>query len=188
MSVKQLKTKRFILKKMVDGDQEDYYSLSCNAEVMKYVTGYALSREESDKMFDEFLLENADGSYLGRYFIWETLTGTLIGAAKLDRVGEEMEFGYRIHQDHWGKGCATEVAEGLIRFLIEELGEKSIIAFVNIDNAASIRVLEKAGMTNIEMIEDLDEVKCKFQYIQQTGLGIKRVLNTVLGFIGKKNV
>ena len=185
MSMNQPHTSRFILTKMVDGDQEEYYSLSCNESVMKYVTGYALSREESDAMFEGFLLENADESDLGRYFIREKITGNLIGAAKLDKVGEEIEIGYRIHQDYWGKGIATEVAEGLIRFAREKIGARDVIAFVNIDNAASIRVLEKVGMVNVELIEDIDEMKYKFHYSHRT-LSIKTVIDTVLGLIGKR--
>ncbi|MCE7043517.1 GNAT family N-acetyltransferase [Dyadobacter sp. CY312] len=173
MSSNLPQTNRFILTKMVDGDQEEYYSLSCNEEVMKFVTGYALTREESDEMFKVFLLENVLDVNLGRYFVREKVTGTLIGAAKLDKVGEEIEVGYRIRQEYWGKGVATEVAEGLIRFAREQIGAKDVIAFVNINNAASIRVLEKVGMLNVELIEDLDEVKYKFRYAHQTKFVIK---------------
>jgi RimJ/RimL family protein N-acetyltransferase len=185
MSSRQPDTERFILTKMVDGDQHEYYTLSCNEEVMKFVTGYALTREESDEMFGGFLLENQGESDLGRYFIREKITGVLIGAAKLDRVEEEIEIGYRIHQNFWGKGIATEVAEGLIRFARRTMGAESVIAFVNVNNAASIRVLEKAGMVNVEKIEDLDEVKYKFRYSPQTTVSIKSVIDTVLGLIGK---
>jgi RimJ/RimL family protein N-acetyltransferase len=164
MSFYKIATERFGLVRMADGGQEKYYSLSCNENVMKFVTGYALTREESDEMFRGFLLENTVDEHLGRYFIEDRLSGELIGAAKLDRVGDEVEIGYRIHQAFWGRGIATEISIGLIRYAREKMGAKNVIAFVNIHNAASIRVLEKAGMENVEMIEDIDEIKYKFRY------------------------
>ena len=165
---------------MADGDQEKYYSLSCNEKVMKFVTGYALTRQESDAMFRGYLLENKIDKNLGRYFIEDLLSGELVGAAKLDRVGEEIEIGYRIQEVFWGNGVATEIAEGLMRYARKEMGAQTVIAFVNINNAASIRVLEKAGMMNVETIEDLDEVKYKFSYSHKNSSLIKTVLS-ILG-------
>ncbi|TDE16805.1 GNAT family N-acetyltransferase [Dyadobacter psychrotolerans] len=183
MSVYKITTKRFGLFRMADGDQERYYSLSCNENVMKFVTGYALSRDESDEMFQGYLLENDIDEHLGRYFIEDRLNNELIGAAKLDSIGEEIEIGYRIQEVHWGKGIATEIAAGLIRFAEKTIGAKKVIAFVNVNNGASIRVLEKAGMANVETIEDLDEVKYKFSYSHQTNPIMKKLLYIILGLI-----
>lgn len=176
MSVYKITTRQFGLFRMRDGDQEKYYSLSCNEKVMKFVTGYALTREESDEMFRGFLLENDLDKDLGRYFIEDKISGELIGAAKLDKVGEEIEIGYRIQEAHWGKGVATEVASGLVRYARNQMRSKSVIAFVNVENAASIRVLQKAGMVNVERIENLDEIKYKFRFLPKVRRIIKRLL------------
>lgn len=179
----RIQTKRFVLRKMTEGGQDDYYLMSCNEEVMKYVTGYALSREESDKMYQEYLEENANDSILGRYFIRDRVTGELVGIAKLDLVGEDVEIGYRIRKEHWGRGVATEVAKWLLYIGHSRLNADRVIAFVNVDNAASIRVLEKIGMQNIERIEDLDEIKYKFIHLNQTQFYMKKVLYAILGLV-----
>ena len=168
---------------MTAADGDKYYRLCNNPNVMKFVTGYALNRDESDEMLGAFLVENENDPYLGRYFIEDRRNGDLIGAAKLDKVHGEIEIGYRIQEEHWGKGVATEIASGLIDFARKQLGISSVIAFVNINNAASIRVLEKAGMENIETIEDLDEVKYKFSYSPKTSPNMKKVLYIILGII-----
>ena len=184
MSSNLLHTKRFVLVKMVDGDQSLYHSISCNQNVMKFVTGYALSRRESDEMFRCILEDNESDEILGRYFIRDRKNGEVIGAAKLDQIGPEIEIGYRIREEYWGKGIATEVAKGLIRFSKDVLGIRKVIAFVNVENYASIRVLEKAGMLNAELIEDIDEVKYKFTYVHKIRFTLKGILFVILSLIG----
>lgn len=175
MGIQPIKTKRFVLTKMTAADGEKYFRLSNNDKVMKYVTGYSLNRIESDEMLKGFLAEYGNDTYLGRYLIEGIENGELIGAAKLDQIGSEIEIGYRVLEEQWGKGIATEVAAGLIRFALKNLNASNVIAFVNVHNSASIRVLEKAGMINVERIEDLDEVKYKFVYTSS----IQKVLNKI---------
>ncbi len=47
----------------------------------------------------------------------------------------------------WGQGLAAEAARVLIRYGFEALGFNEIIASTDASNEASIRVMEKAGMT-----------------------------------------
>ncbi|WP_051350164.1 GNAT family N-acetyltransferase [Dyadobacter alkalitolerans] len=184
MQVKSIKTEHFVLTKMSAADGDKYFRLSNNDNVMKYVTGHALDRQESDKMLATFLAEYGTDTFLGRYLI-EGISGDLIGVAKLDMDGSDVEIGYRIMEEHWGKGIATEIATGLIRFAKRELNARQVIAYVNVSNAASIRVLEKAGMVNMERIEDPDEVKYKFVYSPQNPMPIKKVFSRILRLIGK---
>lgn len=183
MILKPIYTERFILTKMTAGDGDKYFRLSNNDNVMKYVTGYSLTREESDHMLRGFLEEYGMDTYLGRYLIEDRFSGELIGAAKLDKVGQAVEIGYRVMEEFWGRGVATEIATNLIRFSQSVLKARDVIAFVNVNNTASIRVLEKAGMVNTETIEDIDEVKYRFNYSPKTSLSMKKVLYTIIGLI-----
>jgi RimJ/RimL family protein N-acetyltransferase len=55
--------------------------------------------------------------------------------------------GWVVRRDAWGHGYASEAAVALIRFAVDELGLHRIEATCHPDNAASARVMEKAGMT-----------------------------------------
>ena len=68
----------------------------------------------------------------------------LIGSIGLGRDGDEVELGYWIARGHWGQGYATEAARAVLN-LARALGHRRIIATHFADNAASGRVLEKAG-------------------------------------------
>ena len=68
----------------------------------------------------------------------------LIGCAGLARHGDEVELGYWIARSQWGQGYATEAVRAVLR-LAEALGHRRIVASHFADNAASGRVLVKAG-------------------------------------------
>jgi RimJ/RimL family protein N-acetyltransferase len=55
------------------------------------------------------------------------------------------EVGYWLGEELWGRGIVTESVELLTRYLFDDLGLLRLFALPLADNAASIRVLEKAG-------------------------------------------
>lgn len=57
------------------------------------------------------------------------------------------EIWYKFHPKHWGKGYATEASLGLLQFGFETLDLHRIEAGCAVDHKASIRVMEKLGMT-----------------------------------------
>jgi RimJ/RimL family protein N-acetyltransferase len=59
---------------------------------------------------------------------------------------EEVELGYALFADFWGAGLATEVARALVQMGLRHHGFASVVAFTRVDNYASRRVLEKAGL------------------------------------------
>ncbi len=57
------------------------------------------------------------------------------------------EIWYKLDPNLWGLGFATEAANAMIRYCFEELDIHRVEAGVAVENQASIRVLEKIGMT-----------------------------------------
>ena len=97
----------------------------------------------------EFAARVADTG-LPSFFI--TLPGangaSLIGCAGLCRDGDDVELGYWIARDHWGRGFATEAVRAVLA-VARGLGHRRIVASHFLDNPASGRVLEKAGFRPI---------------------------------------
>ena len=58
----------------------------------------------------------------------------------------EASLGYELDPAHWARGYATEAARRMIEFGFQELGLHRVEAWCHVDNASSIRVLEKLGM------------------------------------------
>ena len=79
--------------------------------------------------------------------------GRIIGSVGLghDENGE-VQLGYWIARDHWGRGYATEAARAVLR-LARVLGHRRLVANHFADNPASGRVLRKVGFKPTGRIE-----------------------------------
>jgi len=60
---------------------------------------------------------------------------------------EQAELSIYFLRGSWGLGLATECATALRDFAFAKLEIRRIIAYCDVDNAASARVLEKTGFT-----------------------------------------
>lgn len=60
---------------------------------------------------------------------------------------EELEIGYRLARDAWGRGYATEAAVASRDFARDVLLRQRVISLIQPANVASARVAEKVGMT-----------------------------------------
>jgi RimJ/RimL family protein N-acetyltransferase len=59
----------------------------------------------------------------------------------------EIEIGWGIFREHWGRGFATEAVVEVLRWVFEVRKERRAIALIDAKNARSLRVAEKLGMT-----------------------------------------
>jgi len=93
-----------------------------------------------------------------RFGPWTALlkeTGEAVAAVDLHFAGEgiagveadEIEVGWVVAVDARGRGLATEVGSAAIAYAFDVLGVDEVVAYTSPDNAASLRVMEKLGMT-----------------------------------------
>ena len=60
---------------------------------------------------------------------------------------QEAELWYELTQKVWGRGIATEASWACVRYAFEEVGMERVIAGADASNTASLRVIEKLGMS-----------------------------------------
>ncbi|MFD2520442.1 GNAT family N-acetyltransferase [Emticicia soli] len=112
--------------------------------VMKYITGHALTTEEA---IDRYL-RYTDDPIFGNYFVLDNITNKTIGLIKfVEDAPGIIEIGYSLFEEHWGKGYATEMAEAMVDYALKALKPQKLIGFVDSRNPASMRVLEKVGLS-----------------------------------------
>ena len=70
----------------------------------------------------------------------------LIGCAGLSLEPRGGEIGYWIAKAHWGRGYGSDAARRLVALAFETFGLARVRAASHVDNPASARVLEKAGL------------------------------------------
>jgi len=145
-----LETERLILRKVTKEDIEDMYLYGSDEEVSKYVTWNTHETIADTKGFVEFVLNKYENKQVSPWGIEYKENGKFIGT--IDFVWWQpnhkiAEIGYVISKDYWGKGLTTEVAKELVKFGFEEMDLVRVQARCDVENIASARVMEKAGMT-----------------------------------------
>lgn len=108
--------------------------------------------------FIKVLSESADMAGRLCWFITEKKQNIIIGSigfkAKPDKSGV-VEIGFGIDPSFKQKGYATEAVKGLIDWAFSQNDIQKVIAECNLDNKASIKVLEKAGMQKTGVEKDM---------------------------------
>jgi len=77
----------------------------------------------------------------------------LIGYCGFVNTGDAPEIGWRLAPGYWGQGLATEAAQAVVKHGTGTVGFQRVIASVQAANAASIRVIEKLGMTLVKRFD-----------------------------------
>lgn len=142
-----LETARLIIRPLQAKDADALATIWTDAEVTRHMGG--------PRIFDEVrtnLLNDAGQSPPPRFDSWplvEKATGRVVGHCGLldkDVDGRlEIELVYVLAKEVWGRGYATEAATALREYAIKDLGLVRLIALIEPENTASIRVAEKVG-------------------------------------------
>lgn len=120
-----------------------------DVDAMRWVgEGTALSEADADRWLDVTARNYARRGY-GMFALEDRPTGEVVGFAGLVHPGDqpEAEVKYALDRAWWGRGLATEAVRHLLEAAAARYGLDDVIATVAPANAASQRVLAKAGMT-----------------------------------------
>ena len=147
-----LETERLLLRRFTESDVANLHELDGDPEVMRFINGgRPVSRDViRNEILPRFLRAYERFEGFGVWAAIERSTGQFVGwfefYPRKDAGPEEVELGYRLRRSAWGKGYATEGSRALIRKGFTELGVQRVVAETMAVNAASRRVMEKAGL------------------------------------------
>lgn len=143
-----LTTERLALRPFTPGDAEAAFGFFGDPAVMRFsLHGPHASR----KTTEDFIVTNINRQARLGYSIWavtERADGAIVGMCGLAEFGHGVpgiELAYRLRRDRWGRGYATEAGRRAVAHVFGPLGLDRLIAAVERQNSASIRVLEKCG-------------------------------------------
>jgi [ribosomal protein S5]-alanine N-acetyltransferase len=85
----------------------------------------------------------------GHRMVIERETGTVVGGIGFFGPPQdgEVEIGYGIVPSRQRRGYATEAVQAMVADILQMDSVRTVTAHVELDNPASVRVLEKSGMT-----------------------------------------
>lgn len=147
-----LETERLVLRRFTEADVDVLCKLDGDPEVMRFITGGRPTPRDVIRAdtLPRFLRAYERFEGFGVWAAVERSTGEFVGWFEFyppdGRGPEEAELGYRLLRSAWGRGYATEGSRALIRKGFTELGVRRVVAETMAVNAASRRVMEKAGL------------------------------------------
>lgn len=142
-----LETERLFLRKLKDYDIDEIFNMRSDADIMRYIRKPQTERAESLKWI-KMISQFWDSEGIGFCGVVEKESKRFIGWCGLWKLNEtdEIEVGYAIQKDFWGKGYATEAAKKFLEYGFEELNLEKIVAVAFPENQASQNVMKKIGM------------------------------------------
>ncbi len=160
---KILETERLILQTWTLEDAPRLFEICGDAEVMKYLgTGEPYELIEQANEFLRWAKDYQKENGFCRWAVFLKENQEIIGSCGFARPHgtEEIELGYLLAKNFWGKGLATEAASACLRYGFERLKFSKIIAMTDLENVASQKVLEKIGFAKrgIEKINNEDNL------------------------------
>ena len=146
-----IETSRLLLREFEKEDAQHLYGMSQDLEAQQFVGGGELGPPLGDwenwireLRMPEIPKRNPLGiaivlrdsrQFVGKCGLW------------IDRKSRSGELGYEIKRSYWGNGYATEAAKSFVDFAFGHLQLHRIWAGCRPAHKASVRVLEKIGMT-----------------------------------------
>lgn len=154
-----IETERLALRELTPGDAEFIRRLLNDPDFLHYI-GDRNVRTDDDAR--RYIADGPAASYAAHGFgLWLVeLTGdkSPIGICGLLKrpVLPDVDIGFAFLPPFRAKGYAHESARAVLTYAMGQLGLARILAVVNPENAASIRLLEKLGMTCERMVRLTD--------------------------------
>lgn len=157
-------TERLRLRSLTAEDAEAFYQINSHPDVMRLTGEPPLESPESARTAIERYPDFDTYGY-GRWGCVLKESGALIGFCGLKYLPQldAVDVGYRFLPEYWGRGLATEACRACVTFGFEVLDLKRIIGLALPANAASIRVLEKSGLSRVDTIEFEGETAIRYE-------------------------
>jgi len=160
-----LETNRLILRRVLPTDAEAIFCYASRPEVTANLTWRTHRSLEDTYLFIQGLQYGyAEGTAADWGIVCKEdgrFIGT-IGMAHVSRVHGYGEVGYVLHPDYWGRGIVTEALGAIIDFAFAH-GLNRVEAVHAVENPASGRVMEKAGMTCEGLLRQRYSIQGQYQ-------------------------
>ena len=149
-------TERLVLRPRTLADTDACIAMDREPDVVRFVSG-PWSEPSAHRAFVEQRTRGPWPSGMGYWTIWSReLPAVFLGWILLipvDAIGPEIEIGWRLRRQAWGKGIATEAAGPVLAHAFATLRLDEVIAEIATANTGSLRVAEKIGLKRRGPIE-----------------------------------
>lgn len=146
-----LTTDRLILRPCTNDDVDALHQLWTDADVRRYLWDDKVIGRETVQEVVDASVESFESRGYGIWVLYDKRDDCVAGFAGLRSVEnsdpEEVELLYGLYPRYWHKGLAVEASRAVLQYGFDEVGLEEITGDTDTPNAASIRTIERLGMT-----------------------------------------
>jgi [ribosomal protein S5]-alanine N-acetyltransferase len=144
-----IETKRLLLKRLRYEDAEEiFYAYASKPEATRYLSWATHRTIEDTRAFLRYAIEGWHRGTDYSFAIRLKSNNHLIGNFGLMHEMGKIQFGYVLSPSYWGQGLATEACTAIMAELKKSKNLFRVSTFVDAENEASVRVLEKSGLVH----------------------------------------
>ncbi|MBI5030271.1 MAG: GNAT family N-acetyltransferase [Chloroflexi bacterium] len=142
-----IETERLILRAPIPADAQSIFNAYAqDPEVTRYLTWQPhQSVADAERVIANSIAAWEQGTSFP-YVIKLNDSGQVIGMIRVNIDRFKVELGYVLARAYWRKGYMTEAVRGVIDWAFTQPHIYRVAAVCDVENAASARVMEKAGM------------------------------------------
>lgn len=160
-----LETERLYLRRVVNEDVNEIFSLRSDKETMKYIPRPLVKTTEDAlahiAMIDE-KIENNEGINWAITLKNDPKLIGLIGHYRIKPEHFRAEIGYMLLPEYHGKGIITEAIQETVKYGFEIMKLHSIEAIIDPENLASESVLQKSGFVKEAHLKENEYYEGRF--------------------------
>lgn len=152
-------TPRLVIREYTPALEDEYISLFDDELVTRHLP--QRTREQHTQIFRDTFPLYATSKIFGRWGIFMAETDEFVGMCLLRPYEEDktrIEIGYAMPQKTWGKGLGSELTKVLVDYAFANSDAKEVVGITTLENVASQKVLQKAGLTRMDDVERNGEV------------------------------
>ena len=143
----ELETERLLLRRPLEGDAGSIFERYAQDPE---VTRFLIWKPHCAVTETHEFIERCERVWTeGTAFPWVIVRKSddlLLGMIELRPEGHKAEFGYVLARDVWGNGYMTEAVKAVVAWALAQAQIWRVWAYCQVQNSASARVLEKAGL------------------------------------------
>jgi RimJ/RimL family protein N-acetyltransferase len=142
-------TDRLTAERLTEGHFADLLRMHADPAQMEMLGG--VRDEAQTRSYLERNLAHWAEHGFGLWMVRDPAANEVVGRALVRHLSldgaDEVEIGYSLRPDYWGRGLGTEIATACVRYALDGLRLSTVVALTQPHNTRSRRVLEKIGMT-----------------------------------------
>ena len=151
-------SERLQIRRWREADIPRLFTMYADAEVTRFLPELAVSSLDEIRARHPHLMATSTryGQGYGAWAAARLDSGLVVGLVLLKPLpdlsgqpSQDIEVGWHLARDSWGKGYATEMGAAALRHGFQRQGLEHISAIAHPENTASFAVMQRLGMTEV---------------------------------------